>query len=143
MIGSTSWYDPVCYQFFFYAVSDKNGEPSIQKACEEFMDELNPFYSLWILKGGRVLGERKLLMRSGNYGNVISSDEELAMYRNNISSSELRGLEVSPVPGRTLAKFAAPGRSIAKATKEQAIQFTDMRKLKEVDKAAQRNGCLI
>jgi len=139
---STSWYDPVCYHFLFFAISEKNGEPSIQKACEEFMDELKPFYSLWISKGGGLLGKSKILADNAFYMKNISSTEELDIYRNTVLSSELRGLEVSPVPGRTLAKFAAPGRSIDKATKDQVIQFTDMRKLKEVDKAAQKEWLL-
>ncbi len=139
---STSWYDPVGYQFIFFAVSDKNAEPSIVKACEDFMDELKPFHSLWISKGGRVLGERKLLMRNGNYVNVIKNTEELEAYRNIVSSSELQTLEVSLVPGRTRAKFAAPGRSIPKATKDQVMHFTDMRKLKEIDKTAQKEWLL-
>lgn len=139
---STSWYDPVGYHFLFFAISEKNVEPSIKKACEEFMDELKPFYSLWISKGGRILGERKLLMRNGNYANVISNTEELEAYRNTVSTSELLTLEVSPVPGRTRAKFAVPGRSIPKATKDQVMHFTDLLKLKEIDKTAQKEWLL-
>lgn len=139
---STSWYDPVCYHFSFFAVSDKNGEPSIVKACEEFMDELKPFYSLWISKGGKILGRSQILADNSYHMKMISSTEELEIYPNTILSNELRYLEISPVPGKALAKFAAPGRSIAKAAKDQMIQFTDMRKLKEVDKTAQKEWLL-
>lgn len=142
MSSISGWYDPVCYQFFFYAVSDKNGEPFIVKACEAFMDELKPFYSLWISKGGKILGRNKILADNGCYMKMPSSTEELEIYRNTVSSNELRYLELSPVPGKALAKFAAPGRSIAKATKDQMIQFTDMRKLREVDKTAQKEWLL-
>lgn len=139
---STSWYDPVGYHFLFLAVSDKSGEPSVVKACEEFMDEMKPFYASWISEGGSLLGKSKSLPNSAFYIKNIQSTEELEIYRNTVSSNELCYLNLSPIPGKTLAKFAAPGRSIPKATKDQTIQFTDRRKLKEIDKTAQKEWLL-
>lgn len=133
---NTSWYDPVCYQFFFYTFSNLNKEQSLLEACKEFVADLMPFYDMWISKNGWIWVEEG--MERGFRSRKISTTDALEKYRETIISNEPRSLKLSLLPAKILGKFAAPGRSIAKAMKDQVENFTDLRKLDAIDKNAQK-----
>lgn len=136
MSSVSGWYDPICYQFFFYACSDIETEPSIIDACGEFFDEMIPYYALWLSMEGRVLG--RYWTEFGCRVTTISNVEALENYADSISAEKIRSLELSLVPGKAFANFAVPGRSIPKAWKNQVMHFTDLRKLEAIDKASQK-----
>lgn len=136
MRGLSGWYDPVCYQFYFYAHSNVKIEQSIINAYREFLDELMPCYALWLSMQGRILS--KQWTENGCKMVSISTAEELGNYWDSILSDTARSMELSLVPGKALANFAVSSRSIAKIWKEQIMHFTNLRALDTVDKTAQK-----
>ena len=135
MGNSTGWYDPVCYQFYFCAVGDEEAPQILIDAGRRFAEEMTECYAPWLSLGGRVLGQswRGYPCRM----DIILSEDDLERFRDLLSVPDYDRWELTLTPGKTLARFAAPARSIDRAWRDQAAKFTDIRQFETVDRAEQ------
>ena len=132
------WYDPVCYQFSFYAYSNAEIEESILGAYREFVDEMTPYYALWLSMNGRILREQ--WTEDGCKLALISDAEAFRNDRGAISlERSTRCLKLSLAPGKALANFAVPSRSIEKVWRDEVARFTNLRDCRSIDPTARRD----
>ena len=135
MGNSTGWYDPVCYQFYFCAVGDEEAPQSLIDAGRRFAEEMSECYALWLSLGGRVLGQswRGYPCRM----DMILSEDDMERFRDLLSVPDYDCWELTLIPGKTLARFAAPTRSIDRTWRDQTAKFTDMKQFETADRAEQ------
>lgn len=119
MASASGWYDPVCYQFVIYALSNVKTEPSIIDAFQEFVYELAPFYALWLSMNGSIW--RKQQTVHGSRMTSITNAETLnnREYWKSTASDTEDGWEIILLPGKTLANFAASSRDIPRFGKSR------------------------
>lgn len=136
MSSISIWYDPVCYQFFFYAYSNEKTECSIMNTFREFLEELTPFYSLWLSMNGRIMSQQ--WTESGCKVVSISDTGALVDYGDSIASYTGKSIKLSLIPGKALANYTVPSRCVEKQWKEQIMRYTNLREIDTIDKAAQK-----
>ena len=48
MSGYSGWFDPICYQFYFYNVNSIGFAPEMNMAYRSFLEEIKPCCEHWI-----------------------------------------------------------------------------------------------
>ena len=132
-MGNVSgWYDPICYQFSFYAMSDQEVLQPLADACRQFAEDLAPYHALWLSLNGRLLGET--WTENGCRITMISDANTLERYRESLSPHTYNRCELSVIPGKVLTHFAVSARSIDKTWKGQVARFTDLKQYETIDR---------
>lgn len=136
MANASGWYDPVSYQFYFFAVDDQEISEDLLIAYRQFVEDLAPFYRTWLEKGGRLIGNLGSEWQSKIQ--MIFNEDDFAKHQDSLSTHENGSCSISPVSGKALACFATPARNIPKAWRDQASRYTDFRQLSAINKSEQK-----
>lgn len=132
MSSSSNWFDPICYQLFFYALSREKYLPDINNAHKQFIIDFLPFFEYWLSVNGRLMvySENEVAHPYFEFNDIIS-------FRNYCYSlcrqHSYTAHKLSPIPDNTLSKFAIPLNQIDKTWKEQTKLHTEINHVKQID----------
>lgn len=134
---SGGWYDPVCYQFFFYMIDQEGPSGGVIGAVHAFFEELKPYYAQCAALGGRVQS-RIHRQQHGYLMNMLDDADSIYQHFDSIAKMPAAWAdeyEISLAPGKMPRQFAASARKLDKGWKEQALRFTDQNLNAAIDPA--------
>lgn len=136
MATNSGWYDPVCYQFYFCAISEQNSSQMLTETCRQFAEELTPYYTLWLSMEGCLRGQK--WTENGCRMTTIFDGDGLEQYKLSLADQPFSRCELSPIPGKTLSRFATSARSIDKNWKAQTAHYTDLKRLTSTESSERK-----
>lgn len=126
MSDGTKWYDPICYQFSFYMLKGKTEPWNPIEATKSFLDDLIPYYHLWMALQGNVMVSRTT--STGTRIRIVKDFDTLHNCCDMLEqqSQNLHGFEISLVPDKTQSKFAVPVKALSKEWRQEVLKNTGL-----------------
>lgn len=137
----TKWYDPICYQFSFYMLGNKAESWHLIEATKSFIEELIPYYHLWMDLQGTVMISSTT--SNGKRIRIGKNPEMLHDFCNILEqqSHALHGIEIALVPDKTQSKFSVSVKTLSELWRHEVLQYTDVKDPNTLD-ASQKTAWL-
>ena len=140
MGGYSGWFDPICYQFYFYHVNSTGFSPEVSGAYGSFLEEIKPYFEHCIS-----LNESLLLKIHDNQAGFIvrkiSGLKEVNDSFNAISNGmdpSTDEVKWSLCSGKIPRQFAAPGKEIPLDWKKDVMRYMNDRNESGISEKEQR-----
>lgn len=114
MSGYSGWFDPICYQFYFYNVNSIGFAPEMNMAYRSFLEEIKPCCEHWISSSEDLL----LKIHDSKDGYLVRkiSDLEDVNYSinsiSNIEDQSVDEIKLSLCSSKIPRQFSTPSKDI-------------------------------
>ena len=127
MSGYSGWFDPICYQFYFYNVNSIGFSPEMRMAYRLFLEEIKPYCEYCVSLNESLL----LKMHDAKAGYKISKISELEDVNdrvNSISNMEnqfMDEIKLSLCSSKIPRQFSTPSKDISPNWKKNVMYYAN------------------
>lgn len=142
MSGYSGWFDPICYQFYFYNVNSIGFAPEMNMAYRSFLEEIKPCCEHWISSS------EKLLLKihdakDGYLVRKISDLEDVNYSLNSISNIDIEDQSVDEIKlslcsSKIPRQFSTPSKDIQPDWKKNVMYYMSCKNWSAIGEKEQR-----